>query len=70
MIETRIGLDLQCKSVSNTAVTIRLTTKVCRGWDLNYQPSACCMNVLMDRGIAAVVMLLTNDIHGVLFYNA
>ena len=40
-----------------------LTTKVCRGWHMNYQPSACEANVSMDYAIAAEVMLLKKDIH-------
>ena len=54
---------LPSKSVSSTAVTILLTTKVCRGWHMNYQPSACDANVSMEYAIAAEVMLLKKDIH-------
>ena len=57
------GFRLPCKSVSSTAVTILLTTKVCRGWHMNYQPSACDANVSMEYAIAAEVMLLKKDIH-------
>ena len=38
------------------------TTYVCRGWDLNTQPSACRANALTDCAIAAVIVITVIDV--------
>ena len=37
------------------------TTYVCRGWDLNTQPSSCKANALTHCAIAAVIVIVVID---------